>query len=41
MMETEVLGYRSPLYGRRTGQLLLHPLAFSETRQFFPRLNFE
>jgi AAA+ ATPase superfamily predicted ATPase len=41
MMETEVLGYRSPLYGRRTGQLLLHPLGFSEARQFFPRLNFE
>ena len=41
MMETEVLGYRSPLYGRRTGQLLLHPMDFTNSRQFFPRLNFE
>lgn len=41
MMETEVLGYRSPLYGRRTGQLLLHPMDFTDSRQFFPRLNFE
>ncbi len=41
MMETEVLGYRSPLYGRRTGQLLLHPMDFEDSRQFFPRLNFE
>jgi uncharacterized protein len=41
MMETEVLGYRSPLYGRRTGQLLLHPLDFTDVRQFYPRLNFE
>jgi hypothetical protein len=28
MMEREVLAYRAPLYGRRTGQLLLHPLSF-------------
>lgn len=28
MMESSVLGYRSPLYGRRTGQLLLRPLGF-------------
>jgi AAA+ ATPase superfamily predicted ATPase len=41
MMETEVLGYRSPLYGRRTGQLILHPMDFADARQFFPRLNFE
>ncbi len=41
MMETEVLGYRSPLYGRRTGQLLLQPLDFVDARQFFPRKSFE
>ncbi|MEW6233019.1 MAG: ATP-binding protein [Chloroflexota bacterium] len=41
MMETEVLGYRSPLYGRRTGQLLLNPMDFADSRQFFPRLTFE
>ena len=40
-METEVLGYRSPLYGRRTGQLLLHPLDFVDSRQFFPLKSFE
>ncbi len=34
MMETEVLGGRSPLYGRRTGQLLLKPLAFSSILKF-------
>lgn len=28
MMESKVLGYKSPLYGRRTGQLLLRPLRF-------------
>ncbi|MFQ5857557.1 MAG: ATP-binding protein, partial [Anaerolineae bacterium] len=37
MMEREVLAYRAPLYGRRTGQLLLRPLSFSAARQFFPR----
>jgi len=25
-MEREILGHKSPLYGRRTGQLLVHPL---------------
>jgi AAA+ ATPase superfamily predicted ATPase len=29
MMESKVLGHRSPLYGRRTGQLLIKPLSFS------------
>ncbi len=28
MMENEVLGYRSPLYGRRTGQWLVEPMPF-------------
>lgn len=36
MMETEVLGYRSPLFGRRTGQLLIEPLGFQDSRKFFP-----
>ena len=36
MMETEVLGYKSPLYGRRTGQLKLEPLKFRDTSLFFP-----
>lgn len=36
MMEERVLSYESPLYGRRTGQLRLDPLAFADTRAFFP-----
>jgi AAA+ ATPase superfamily predicted ATPase len=34
MMESDVLGYRSPLYGRRTGQWRVDPLPFSGARQF-------
>lgn len=29
-METQVLGYKSPLYGRRTGQFKIHPFTFFE-----------
>lgn len=29
MMESKVLGHRSPLYGRRTGQLLIKPFSFT------------
>ena len=36
MMETEVLGYRSPLFGRRTGQLLIEPISFWEAKRFCP-----
>ena len=36
MMETEVLGYRSPLYGRRTGQWKVEPLNFFELAELFP-----
>jgi AAA+ ATPase superfamily predicted ATPase len=36
MMEEAVLGYRAPLYGRRTGQYLLDPLSFYDARLFFP-----
>lgn len=38
-MEDEVLSYKAPLYGRRTGQLLLHPFEFAEARQFIPRMH--
>lgn len=34
MMENEVLSYRSPLYGRRTGQLRLGPLEFRYLKEF-------
>jgi len=41
MMERDVLGYRSPLYGRRTGQIELKPLTYKDSRQFFPGLDEE
>ena len=41
MMETEVLGYKSPLYGRRTGQWKLEPFKFRTLNQFFPNHSFE
>ncbi len=41
MMESEVLGYKSPLYGRRTGQLKLKPFTLDQTRAFFPNTEFE
>ena len=34
-MEREVLAERSPLYGRRTGQLRLMPLSYRDTGYFF------
>jgi hypothetical protein len=41
MMETEVLGYRSPLYGRRTGQWKVEPLDFFELAELFPNYSAE
>lgn len=41
MMETEVLNYKSPLYGRRTAQWKLEPLKIHHLRPFFPQYNFE
>ena len=38
-MENQVLGYQSPLYGRRTGQIKLLPVDFQTARQFAPRLS--
>lgn len=35
-MEREILGSKSPLYGRRTGQLVLRPLGFKDVGYFFP-----
>nr|MDO8081790.1 ATP-binding protein [Candidatus Freyarchaeota archaeon] len=36
MMETDVLGYKSPLYGRRTGQWMLGEMGFFSASGFFP-----
>lgn len=41
MMETEVLGYKSPLYGRRTGQWKIQPMPFSEINKFRQSKSFE
>ncbi len=35
-MEKEVLGRRSPLFGRRTAQILLQPFGFREAAEFHP-----
>ncbi|MDO9128664.1 MAG: ATP-binding protein [Anaerolineales bacterium] len=36
MMETEVMGYNAPLYGRRSGSLLLESLELLAVPAFFP-----
>ncbi len=41
MMEDEVLAYKSPLYGRRTGQWQLNPMPFQYARLFFPNYDIE
>ncbi|MCL2152010.1 MAG: AAA family ATPase [Oscillospiraceae bacterium] len=38
-MENQVLGYQSPLYGRRSGQIKLLPVDFQTARQFAPKLS--
>ncbi|MCX6904270.1 MAG: ATP-binding protein, partial [Verrucomicrobia bacterium] len=38
-MEREVLGQRSPLFGRRTAQILLRPFNHLEAARFHPRLS--
>jgi len=41
MMENEVLAYKSPLYGRRSGQIKVEPLKFKHTTDFFPQKSAE
>ena len=41
MMENEVLGYRSPLYGRRTGQWRVDPMTFASVSDFRKGKSFE
>ncbi|MBI4396225.1 MAG: ATP-binding protein, partial [Elusimicrobia bacterium] len=38
-MEREVLGEKSPLFGRRTGQIFLKPFGHQEAALFHPRLS--
>lgn len=40
-MENEVLGSKSPLYGRRTGQWKVDPLSFQHFTKFFPNASEE
>jgi len=39
--EEKLLGYRSPLFGRRTATLKLKPLSFPQIREFFPNYSIE
>lgn len=41
MMYSTTLSYSSPLYGRRTGQIKLEPIKFSEFSEFFRGIGFE
>ena len=36
VMERDILGQQAPLYGRRTGQLVIHPLEIGDAAQFLP-----
>ncbi len=40
-MESAVLGYQSPLYGRRSGQWQVEPLSFPHIREFLPGYSVE
>lgn len=41
MMEEAILGYKAPLYGRRTAQFLLETLGFQDARLFFAHYSLE
>lgn len=38
-MERQVLGYKSPLYGRKTGQIKLKAFSFEETREYLQEMD--
>ena len=40
-MENQVLGYKSPLYGRRTAQLKIEPFNYHDTAKFVPHYSKE
>ena len=40
MMYNTALSYKSPLYGRRTGQIRLNPIAFTDFKNFYPEFSF-
>ena len=41
MMYKHALSKNAPLYGRRTGQWLLEPFSYRETKKFYPKALFE
>jgi hypothetical protein len=41
MMESQVLGQKAPLYGRRTGQMNIQPFSFKELLAMLPQKRFE
>lgn len=41
MMESETLLHKSPLFGRRTGQILVDPMSYANSWKFFPKKTFE
>jgi AAA+ ATPase superfamily predicted ATPase len=41
MMTSQLLSYKSPLYGRRTASIELKPVSFFDIKEFFPHLNIE
>ncbi len=41
IMEQEVIGYKSPLYGRRTAQIEVKPLSVKYLKDFFPKYEIE
>ena len=40
-MEHQVLGYKSPLYGRKTGQFKIRPFDIFNTKKMLPQVNNE
>jgi hypothetical protein len=40
-MENQVLGYKSPLYGRRSAQFRIEPFDYYDAGLFFPQASFE
>jgi len=40
-MENQVLGYKSPLYGRRTAQMKIEPLDYLDSAKFVPKYSLE
>nr|AGS52198.1 archaeal ATPase [uncultured bacterium contig00052] len=40
-MENQVLGYKSPIYGRRTAQMKIEPMGYLDSAKFVPRYSIE